>query len=132
MLLIASTAFYGCSVIIDYQLRKRTLAGTIFNRLLGGIPLFLLMFYNPVIPSWVRTLNIGLYGLALLGTLSACWIPYFVGDPQKNHPESHEYFKKHHGFDPESPTGKLVLKPTPLRIITDIFALISLWLSLNI
>lgn len=129
LLILFSTIVYGCLLLIDHKVRQRSLISTIINRLLGAAPLLLLILNNPTIPSLVRTVNIGYYGLMLTGTLCGCWIPYILGDPKKNYLESAQYFKKEHNF---SPRHTIIMKPTPLRAITDLLALTCFWLSLKL
>lgn len=122
-LILFSGIIYGCLVVTDHTLRKRSLLGSIINRLLGSAPLLLIIFYNPAIPPWVRIINIIYYGLMLIGTLFGCWIPYLTKTVDS---ERVKYFSEKPGSKTKKPYP---LPVTPLRIITDLLTLICLWVA---
>jgi len=78
---------------------SRRYTDVVINGLCGLIPLSLLLWYSPSMPTWTLNTIRSFYGLLLLGAFLLWWVPYFFGSPEA-HRQAFEKFKNTHHFLP--------------------------------
>ncbi len=108
---------------------KSRLIGSLVNGGLVLIPIIVsLLYIASPLPLWARILFVIIYGLITIGTITAWWIPYFVGRYWLHgNKTGFEEYRNTHSFLP--PRGDNIV-PNTLHVILHIQVWICFGLSL--